>query len=106
MTQELLRQLAEAGLRALPPKRLDPARPAAAEGRDVLTVDADENPNHGIALGVGDEATYGLSRPGEAMLRPTVRPWPSPWRWSRASPRRRASGEVVQVRKLDHFRRG
>jgi CO dehydrogenase maturation factor len=83
------------------------ARLWAEDGRDVLTVDADENPNLGISLGLGVEATYGLIGAREALLPdgPAI-----------ASSMEEVvdrfateAGErlrIVQVRKFDHFRPG
>jgi CO dehydrogenase maturation factor len=83
------------------------ARLWAEDGRDVLTVDADENPNLGISLGLGVEATYGLIGAREAML---------PEGPAIASSMEEVvdrfateAGErlrIVQVRKFDHFRPG
>lgn len=44
------------------------ARLWAEEGREVLTVDADENPNLGISLGMGVERTNELIGAREVML--------------------------------------
>ena len=83
------------------------ARLVAEEGRDVLTVDADENPNLGISLGLGVEGTYGLIGAREALLpdgpalavsmEEVVERFATP-----AGERLR----VVQVRKFDQFRPG
>jgi CO dehydrogenase maturation factor len=83
------------------------ARLWAEDGHDVLTVDADENPNLGISLGLGVEATYGLIGAREAML---------PEGPAIASSMEEVvdrfaaeAGErlrIVQVRKFDHFRPG
>jgi CO dehydrogenase maturation factor len=83
------------------------ARLVAEEGRDVLTVDADENPNLGISLGLGVEATYGLISAREEML-----PDGPAMAISMEEVVERfatQAGErlkVVQVRKFDHFRPG
>lgn len=83
------------------------ARLWAEEGLDVLSVDADENPNLGISLGLGVERTYGLVGAREALLLegPAV-----------ASPMEdivdqfaAEAGEhlrIVQVKKFDQFRPG
>ena len=83
------------------------ARLWAADGHDVLTVDADENPNLGISLGLGVDRTYELIGAREALL-------PD-------GPAISSSMEeivdrfavdvgdrlrIVQVRKFDHFRPG
>ena len=83
------------------------ARLMAEGGQEVLTVDADENPNLGISLGLGVEATYGLIGAREAML---------PEGPAIASSMEEVvdrfateAGEhlrIVQVRKFDHFRPG
>lgn len=83
------------------------ARLWAEAGQEVLTVDADENPNLGISLGLGVEATYGLIGAREAML---------PDGPALASSMEEvvdqfaaAAGDhlrIVQVRKFDHFRPG
>lgn len=44
------------------------ARIWAEQGIDVLTVDADENPNLGLSLGLGVERTHALVGAREAML--------------------------------------
>jgi CO dehydrogenase maturation factor len=44
------------------------ARIWAEDGVEVLTVDADENPNLGISLGLGVEQTYGLAGAREGLL--------------------------------------
>ena len=44
------------------------ARLIAENGREVLTVDADENPNLGISLGLGVNRTWDLVSAREAML--------------------------------------
>ena len=83
------------------------ARLLAENGYDVLTVDADENPNLGISLGMGVERTYQLIGAREALLPdgPAI-----------AAPMEEIvdqfaaeAGErvrIVQVRKFDHFRPG
>ncbi len=83
------------------------ARLWADDGLDVLTVDADENPNLGISLGLGVERTYALVGAREALLMegPAI-----------AAPMEEIVdrfacdvGErvrLVQVRKFDQFRPG
>ncbi len=83
------------------------ARLMADNGYDVLTVDADENPNLGISLGMGVERTYQLIGAREALLPdgPAI-----------AAPMEEIvdqfaadAGErlrIVQVRKFDQFRPG
>ena len=83
------------------------ARLIAENGSEVLTVDADENPNLGISLGLGLERTEALIGAREVLLPdgPAI-----------ASPMEdvvdRFASEVgehlriVQVRKFDHFRPG
>ena len=44
------------------------ARLIAENGSEVLTVDADENPNLGISLGLGVNRTWDLVSAREAML--------------------------------------
>lgn len=83
------------------------ARLVADDGHDVLTVDADENPNLGISLGLGVDATYGLLGAREELL---------PDGPALAVPMEEvverfatSAGErlrVVQVRKFDQFRPG
>ena len=83
------------------------ARVVAEGGHDVLTVDADENPNLGVSLGLGVEGTYGLLGAREALLpdgpalaqsmEEVVEQFAAP-----VGDRLR----VVQVRKFDHFRPG
>ena len=83
------------------------ARHWAAEGYDVLTVDADENPNLGISLGMGPEATYDLVGAREALLLegPAIAA-------SMEEIVERFAAEagerirIVQVRKFDQFRPG
>lgn len=83
------------------------ARLVAEEGRDVLTVDADENPNLGISLGLGVEATYGLISAREAMLADgpamAISMEEVVERFATQAGERL---KVVQVRKFDHFRPG
>lgn len=43
------------------------ARGFAADGHEVLAVDADTNPNLGISLGVGPGATYELAAARQAL---------------------------------------
>ncbi len=83
------------------------ARLLAENGYDVLTVDADENPNLGISLGMGVERTYQLIGAREALL---------PEGPAIAAPMEEIvdhfaadAGErlrIVQVRKFDQFRPG
>ncbi len=83
------------------------ARLMADNGYDVLTVDADENPNLGISLGMGVERTYQLIGAREALL---------PEGPAIAAPMEEIvdqfaadAGErlrIVQVRKFDQFRPG
>lgn len=83
------------------------ARLMADNGYDVLTVDADENPNLGISLGMGLERTYQLIGAREALL---------PEGPAIAAPMEEIvdqfaadAGErlrIVQVRKFDQFRPG
>jgi len=83
------------------------ARLWAEDGREVLTVDADENPNLGISLGMGVEGTYGLIGAREALLPdgPAIAS-------SMEDVVDRFAAEVgerlriVQVRKFDQFRPG
>ena len=83
------------------------ARLWAEDGHDVLTIDADENPNLGISLGLGVDATYGLIGARETMLLegPAVAS-----SMEEVVDRFAAeAGEhlrIVQVRKFDHFRPG
>lgn len=83
------------------------ARHWASDGLDVLAIDADENPNLGISLGLGVEATYALVGAREALL---------PEGPAMISPMediidRFASGagehvRILQVKKVDQFRPG
>ena len=83
------------------------ARMWAESGLDVLTVDADENPNLGISLGMGVERTYQLVGAREVLL---------PHGPAIAAPMEEIveqfaaeAGErvrIVQVRKFDQFRPG
>lgn len=83
------------------------ARHWADAGLDVLTVDADENPNLGISLGMGSEATYRLVGAREEMIPdgPAVA-----GSMEEIVDRFAAeAGErirIVQVRKFDQFRPG
>ncbi|MGH2704976.1 MAG: AAA family ATPase [Actinomycetota bacterium] len=43
------------------------ARTLAREGHEVLAVDADTNPNLGISLGIGPDATFELVAAREAL---------------------------------------
>lgn len=83
------------------------ARLLAEEGREVLTIDADENPNLGISLGLGIDGTYGLISAREEMLPdgPAIASSMEEVVDRFAS----AAGErlrIVQVRKFDQFRPG
>lgn len=83
------------------------ARLLAEDGYDVLTIDADENPNLGISLGMGVERTYQLIGAREALL---------PEGPAIAAPMEEIVDEfaadagerlrIVQVRKFDQFRPG
>ncbi|MGH9223937.1 MAG: AAA family ATPase [Acidimicrobiales bacterium] len=83
------------------------ARILAEGGLDVLTVDADENPNLGISLGMGVERTERLLGAREALL---------PDGLAIACSMEEVvdqfaaeAGEhlrIVQVKKFDHFRPG
>ena len=83
------------------------ARLLAEGGHDVLTVDADENPNLGISLGLGVERTERLVGAREALLpdgpaiacsmEEVVEQFAA-----EAGERLR----LVQVKKFDHFRPG
>ena len=83
------------------------ARLCAEGGHDVLTVDADENPNLGISLGMGVEATDGPIGARETLLLegPAIAS-------SMEDVVDRFAAEVgerlriVQVRKFDQFRPG
>ncbi|HET7489603.1 MAG TPA: AAA family ATPase [Acidimicrobiales bacterium] len=83
------------------------ARVVAEGGHDVLTVDADENPNLGISLGLGVDATYGLIGVREALYAdgPAIATSMEEVVERFATP----AGDnlrIVQVRKFDHFRPG
>lgn len=83
------------------------ARLLAEQGREVLTVDADENPNLGISLGMGVEATYGLLGAREALLPDgpaIVAPMEEIVDEFAAEAGERL--KIVQVRKFDQFRPG
>ncbi len=83
------------------------ARLWAEDGLDVLGVDADENPNLGISLGLGVERTYGLIGAREALL-----PDGPAISFSMEDIVDRFAAEagehlrIVQVRKFDQFRPG
>ena len=83
------------------------ARLLAEDGHDVLTVDADENPNLGISLGMGVERTERLVGAREALL-----PDGPAISGSMEDVVDEFAAEVadrlriVQVRKFDHFRPG
>lgn len=83
------------------------ARLWADDGMEVLSVDADENPNLGISLGMGVERTYQLAGAREAMLPdgPAIACSMEEVVDEFAA----QAGErvrLVQVRKFDHFRPG
>ncbi len=83
------------------------ARMWAQDGLEVLTVDADENPNLGISLGLGVERTYQLIGAREALLPdgPAIATAAEEIVEQYAA----EAGErvkIVQVRKFDHFRPG
>ncbi len=83
------------------------ARLMAEEGSEVLTVDADENPNLGISLGLGVEGTYGLIGAREEML--LDGPAISSSMEDIVDRFAAEAGErlrIVQVRKFDQFRPG
>lgn len=83
------------------------ARLWAAEGTEVLTVDADENPNLGLSLGLGVERTHELIGAREALL-----PDGPAIACSMEEVVDRYAAEaserirLVQVKKFDHFRPG
>lgn len=83
------------------------ARLWAEQGIDVLTVDADENPNLGVSLGMGVERTHELIGAREAML-PDGPAITAPMEDIVDSFATDAADRVrlVQVRKFDHFRPG
>ena len=83
------------------------ARLLAEQGNDVLTVDADENPNLGISLGLGVERTYELVSAREALL-PDGPAISSPMEEfvDRVAAEAGENIRIVQVRKFDHFRPG
>lgn len=83
------------------------ARLWAEEGTEVLTVDADENPNLGLSLGLGVERTHELIGAREALL-----PDGPAIACSMEEVVDRYAAEaserirLVQVKKFDHFRPG
>lgn len=83
------------------------ARHWAEDGLEVLTVDADENPNLGISLGLGAERTYQLVGAREMLL-----PDGPAIACSMEEVVEQFAAEagdnirIVQVRKFDHFRPG
>lgn len=81
------------------------ARIWADGGREVLTVDADENPNLGISLGMGVEGTYGLVAVRETLLRggPAIAA-PMEDIVDRFATEVGEHLRIVQVTKFDHFR--
>ncbi len=83
------------------------ARLLAEEGREVLTIDADENPNLGISLGMGVDGTYGLIGAREAIL--PEGPAIASSMEEIVDQFAATAGErlrIVQVRKFDQFRPG
>ena len=83
------------------------ARHWASDGIDVLTVDADENPNLGISLGLGLDATYALLGAREALL-PEGPAIASPMEdiVDRFASQAGEHVRILQVRKFDQFRPG
>jgi CO dehydrogenase maturation factor len=83
------------------------ARLLAENGLDVLTVDADENPNLGISLGLGVERTYELVSAREALLPdgPAIA-LPMEEIVDRFAADAGEHLRLVQVRKFDQFRPG
>lgn len=83
------------------------ARVLAESGSDVLTVDADENPNLGISLGLGVERTYELVSAREALL-PDGPAIASPMEEivDRFAAEAGERLRIVQVRKFEEFRPG
>lgn len=83
------------------------ARLLAEDGREVLTVDADENPNLGISLGMGLERTYELVSAREALL-PDGPAIAAPMEdiVDRFAAEAGDGLRIVQVRKFDEFRPG
>lgn len=83
------------------------ARLWAQDGREVLTVDADENPNLGISLGMGVERTYNLVGAREALMPdgPAISE-PMEDVVDRFAAEVGEGLRIVQVRKFDQFRPG
>jgi len=83
------------------------ARLMAEGGQEVLTVDADENPNLGISLGLGVEGTYGLIGARETLLLdgPAIADSMEDI-VDRFAAEAGENLRIVQVRKFDHFRPG
>lgn len=83
------------------------ARLWAEQGIDVLTVDADENPNLGLSLGLGMERTHDLIGAREAMLPdgPAVA-CSMEEVVDRFAAEAAENVRIVQVRKFDHFKPG
>ena len=83
------------------------ARLMAEGGQEVLTVDADENPNLGISLGLGVEGTYGLIGARETLLLdgPAIAEGMEDI-VDRFAAEAGENLRIVQVRKFDHFRPG
>ena len=83
------------------------ARLMAEGGQEVLTVDAYENPNLGISLGLGVEGTYGLIGARETLLRdgPAIADSMEDI-VDRFAAEAGENLRIVQVRKFDQFRPG
>lgn len=83
------------------------ARLWAEQGVDVLTVDADDNPNLGLSLGLGVERTHELVGAREAML-PDGPAIASSMEdvVDRFAADATENIRIVQVRKFDHFKPG
>jgi CO dehydrogenase maturation factor len=83
------------------------ARLLAEGGNEVLTVDADENPNLGISLGLGLERTYELVSAREALLPdgPAIS-LPMEEIIDRFAAEAGERLRIVQVRKFEEFRPG
>jgi CO dehydrogenase maturation factor len=83
------------------------ARLIAENGREVLTVDADENPNLGISLGLGVNRTRDLVSAREAMLPdgPAIVD-PMEEIVDRFAAEAGERLRIVQVKKFDEFRPG
>lgn len=83
------------------------ARLWAEQGLDVLSVDADENPNLGLSLGLGVERTSELIGAREVMLPdgPAIAA-PMEEIVERVAAEAGERVRIVQVRKFDHYRPG